>query len=309
MKQLGKILLIGLICLFLIGVVSCAKPSPPTETPETQKTTIPIVTVGDLVYKDCIERYMEYKKEVAEYKEIKYKEPSHDKLPPIQTGDIIKVLGKVESITIEGEFPDFSGWIELGPFYIKETITCFFNEKEEIEKIRNLQKGQWIIVQGKYKPDVGRNDKGRILYVILKVLDCRLLSVEPPVEERLAPEELKVGAMSAEELRDLAEEAYFQKAKEAQLPKGKIIKVFGEVDEVRIWWDYPESIQAEIIFKDPDYFAATVCYFVDEETIIRKLMKIPKGKEVIIQGTNQGYERFTVYGDVAVLDNCSLIYP
>ena len=71
MKQLGKILLIGLICLFLIGVVSCAKPSPPTETPETQKTTIPIVTVGDLVYKDCIERYMEYKKEVAEYKEIK----------------------------------------------------------------------------------------------------------------------------------------------------------------------------------------------------------------------------------------------
>jgi len=106
--MLRKVIVIGLICLFLIGIISCAAPR--------NKETIAITA-----------------------KEFLKGGPSNKYLASQYFGKIFRVSGKIDSIN--------SCDVQLGPSQGSDRVHCLFLSSNEVKNL-GIQIGQRIVIQG-----------------------------------------------------------------------------------------------------------------------------------------------------------------
>jgi hypothetical protein len=281
-----RAIFIGLIVIVVVGVTLAltigrqGSPTDVTEPGESEESTEPetegpeVMTVGDFVSKLVIEEYQ---------KDIEGKEPT------IKEGTTIRVLGRVRDFRVGGEYPHFTGEVDLIPYYCFRWVQCVF-EGESVAQLENLEKDQDVIIEGQHDGikcyEFSRD--------ICRLVNCSLLSIESSQNWTVPmPEEMTADVMAAEYLSNWDVQS--------KLEKGELVRIFGPVYSVRISWTYLEGLWADVLVSHRGVYG-TECKFEGEE--VDEIAKLPEEQDVIIEGE---YDHGTA--NCAYLSNCSLIYP
>jgi hypothetical protein len=281
-----RAIFIGLIIIVVVGVtlaLTIGRQGSPTDVTEPEESEEPaepepegpeVMTIGDFISRLVVEEYQW---------SIEGKEPT------IKEGITVRVLGRVKDFQVGGEYPHFSGEVDLTPYYCFRRVQCIF-EGESVAQLENLEKDQDVIIEGEYG--------GMVCYEfsrdICRLVNCSLLSIESSQNWTVPmPEEMTADVMAAEYLSNWDVQS--------KLSKGDPVRIFGSVYSVTIDWSYLEGIWGDVLVSHRGVYG-TQCRFEGEE--VYKIMKLPEEQEVIIEGA---YDYGTA--NCAYLSNCSLIYP
>ena len=279
-----RVIFIGLAVFILAGAILAltlyqqGRPADVTEPEELEEpaalepSSLEVMTVGDFISKLVVEEYQ---------KSMKGEEST------IREGTTVRVLGRVEDFRAGGQYPYFRGEVDLKPYYCSRRVQCIF-EGDAVAQLEELERGMDVIIEGKY----GGMHCFQFSHDVCRLIDCSLLSIEEPQTWTIP---------MAEEMTGDAMHAGYLVNVQSGFRKGDPIRIFGSVDSVAIDWTYLEGMWGDVLVTlRPDF--GTECRFEGEE--VYKIMKLPEGQEVIIEGEYS-------HGSVsrAFLSNCSLIYP
>jgi hypothetical protein len=276
-----RVLLI-LVCCIVAGVIAAVavnqlknpgdviEPEESDRLPESPE----VMTVGDFISRLVTEEYLD---------SIEGREPT------VKEGTTVRVLGRVQDFQVSGQYPHFTGEVDLKPYYCFRRVQCAF-QGDAVAELANLEKDQDVIIEGKYG-GITCHEYSRDIY---RLADCSLVSIESS-QNWTTPinEEIRGNATSAEYLSNWSVQS--------EISKGDTVRVVGSVYSVTIEWSYLEGMWADVLVSKKGIYG-TECRFADEE--IYKVMRLPEEQEVVVEGV---YDHGTA--NCAYLTSCSLICP
>ena len=279
-----KGIIIGLALLIVVGVIlaltlpghiqpdDLATPPESENTADSESDDVEVMAVGDFISRLVTE---EYEQSMAGTERT------------IASGTAVRILGRVEDIRVTGEHPYFRGEVNLTPYYCSRRVQCIF-WGEDVAQLQELSNDMDVVIEGRYYGIM------RIPYAhdIYRLVECSLLSIVTPQTWTVpVDEDVKGDAINAGYLVRI----------QSEFTKGDPVSIFGRVDSVTIDWSYLEGIWGDVLVT-MILTSGTECRFEGEE--LQKIMQLPEGQEVIIEGEYS-------YGSAsrAFLAKCSLIYP
>lgn len=280
-----RVIFITLAVFILTGAILAmtvydqGKPTDVTEQPEepqepaaSEPSSPEVMTVGDFISKLVAGEYQ---------KSMKGEEPT------IRERTTVRILGRVEGFRVGGEHPYFRGEVDLKPYYCSRRVQCIFSG-EAVAQLAELETEMDVVIEGKY----GGMRCFQFSHDICRLIDCSLLSIEDPQAWTVPmSEEMTGDAMPAGYLVNV----------QSRFRRGDSICIFGSIYSVAIDWTYLEGMWGDVLVT-LRLDLGTECRFEGEE--VYKIMKLPEGQDVIIEG-----EYSHGSASRAFLSNCSLICP